>query len=102
MMIPTCSDPSFIKIRQHCIVANIHIEHNSSFQGGGGLLQHIPAGGHWRHSRHVHWTQLSQGLGWDGVVLAKISSQNYNEDIKYKKVQNMFRKCPENRSNKLL
>ena len=73
-------------------MANIHIKHNSSFQGGGGLLQRLPAGGHWRHSRHVHWTQLSHGLGWDGVVLAKISSQQKIEDIKYKK----FKICLEN------
>ena len=66
-------------------MANIYIEHNSSFQGGRGFLHHLLAGGHWRHSRHVHWTQLSHGLGWDGVVLAKISSQQKIEDIEYKK-----------------
>ena len=78
-------------------MANIYIEHNSSFQGGG-LRQHLPAGGHWRHSRHVHWTQLSHGLGWNSVVLAKISSQQNNEDIESNK---MSLKCPENRLNKL-
>ena len=71
--------------KQDNIMANIYIEHNSSFQGGGGLLQHLPTSGHWRHSRHVHWTQLSHGLGWNSVVLAKISSQKNIEIIKYHK-----------------